>query len=96
MVAEAGHRVGERQRGPLPLVEEGRLPPGGDFRAPQGLRIGLSPLSTSFAELYRGVAAIRELLSAREAETATAAGSWRAAVGGRAGGFDKIADVPLN
>ena len=34
-----------------------------DFRAPQGIRIGLSPLSTSFAELYRGVAAIRELLS---------------------------------
>ena len=33
-----------------------------DFRAPQGLRIGLSPLSTSFAELYRGVAAIRALL----------------------------------
>jgi kynureninase len=24
-----------------------------DFRAPQGIRIGLSPLSTSFTELYR-------------------------------------------
>jgi kynureninase len=34
-----------------------------DFRAPQGIRIGLSPLSTSFAELYRGMAAIRELLA---------------------------------
>jgi kynureninase len=34
-----------------------------DFRAPQGIRIGLSPLSTSFAELYRGVAAIRERLA---------------------------------
>jgi kynureninase len=34
-----------------------------DFRAPQGIRIGLSPLSTSFAELYRGVAAIRGLLA---------------------------------
>jgi kynureninase len=33
-----------------------------DFRAPQGIRIGLSPLSTSFAEVHRGVAAIRELL----------------------------------
>ncbi len=33
-----------------------------DFRAPHGIRIGLSPLSTSFAELYRGVAAIRERL----------------------------------
>lgn len=33
-----------------------------DFRAPHGIRIGLSPLSTSFAELYRGVAAIRDRL----------------------------------
>ncbi len=33
-----------------------------DFRAPQGIRIGLSPLSTSFAEVYRGMAAIRDLL----------------------------------
>ena len=30
-----------------------------DFRAPHGLRIGLSPLSTSFSELYEGMAAIR-------------------------------------
>ena len=33
-----------------------------DFRAPHGIRIGLSPLSTSYAELYRGMAAIRERL----------------------------------
>ena len=33
-----------------------------DFRAPDGLRIGLSPLSTSFTELDRGIAAIREAL----------------------------------
>ncbi|MBT2520633.1 aminotransferase class V-fold PLP-dependent enzyme [Arthrobacter sp. ISL-28] len=33
-----------------------------DFRAPAGIRIGLSPLSTSFTELHRGMAAIRELL----------------------------------
>ncbi|WP_181365019.1 kynureninase [Arthrobacter sp. HMWF013] len=33
-----------------------------DFRAPQGIRIGLSPLSTGFAELYRGMAAVRDLL----------------------------------
>ncbi|MET3809776.1 aminotransferase class V-fold PLP-dependent enzyme [Arthrobacter sp. UYEF3] len=37
-----------------------------DFRAPQGIRIGLSPLSTSFTELYRGVAAIRGLLPGSE------------------------------
>jgi kynureninase len=33
-----------------------------DFRAPAGIRIGLSPLSTSFTELHRGMAAVRELL----------------------------------
>jgi kynureninase len=33
-----------------------------DFRAPQGIRVGLSPLSTSFAELFRGMAAIRDQL----------------------------------
>ncbi|MGO4188369.1 kynureninase [Pseudarthrobacter sp. TAF60_1] len=33
-----------------------------DFRAPQGIRIGLSPLSTSFAEVHRGMAALRDVL----------------------------------
>lgn len=33
-----------------------------DFRAPQGLRLGLSPLSTSFGEVLRGVEAVREEL----------------------------------
>lgn len=33
-----------------------------DFRGPDGLRIGLSPLSTSFVETYEGVAAIRDVL----------------------------------
>lgn len=33
-----------------------------DFRDPNGLRIGLSPLSTSFEETYLGVAAIRDAL----------------------------------
>jgi kynureninase len=33
-----------------------------DFRPPDGLRIGLSPLSTSFAEVYQGLAAVREVL----------------------------------
>ncbi|SDT12647.1 Kynureninase [Pseudarthrobacter equi] len=35
-----------------------------DFRAPCGLRVGLSPLSTSFAEVLHGMAAIRERLAA--------------------------------
>lgn len=33
-----------------------------DFRAPEGIRIGLSPLSTGFTELHRGMAAVRDLL----------------------------------
>jgi kynureninase len=33
-----------------------------DFRAPQGLRLGLSPLSTSFAETLLGIEAIRAAL----------------------------------
>lgn len=33
-----------------------------DFRNPDGLRIGLSPLSTSFAEVARGVEAVAEAL----------------------------------
>jgi kynureninase len=37
------------------LWKSGVIP---DFRPPDGIRIGLSPLSTSFAELERGVEAI--------------------------------------
>jgi kynureninase len=37
------------------LWRQGVIP---DFRPPDGIRIGLSPLSTSFAELDRGVEAI--------------------------------------
>lgn len=33
-----------------------------DFRQPQGLRLGLSPLSTSFDEVRRGVEAVRDVL----------------------------------
>ena len=35
-----------------------------DYRDPGGLRIGLSPLSTSFAEVETGMAAVRDALSA--------------------------------
>ncbi len=34
-----------------------------DYRDPDGLRIGLSPLSTSFAEVRRGLEAVAELLA---------------------------------
>jgi kynureninase len=40
------------------LWERGVIP---DFRAPDGIRVGLAPLSTSFTELYDGMAALREL-----------------------------------
>jgi len=33
-----------------------------DFRPPQGLRVGLSPLSTSFTEVAEGLWVIRDLL----------------------------------
>jgi kynureninase len=33
-----------------------------DFRPPDGLRIGLSPLSTSFGEVYSGLVTVREVL----------------------------------
>lgn len=44
------------------LWERGIIP---DFRPPQGIRIGLSPLSTSFAELAEGLLAIEECLAER-------------------------------
>ena len=34
-----------------------------DYRDPEGLRLGLSPLSTSFTEVRDGIAAVREVLS---------------------------------
>jgi kynureninase len=34
-----------------------------DYRDPHGLRIGLSPLSTSFEETYRGLAAVHDALA---------------------------------
>jgi kynureninase len=41
------------------LWERGVIP---DFRPPDGLRVGLSPLSTSFGEVYRGLAVVQEVL----------------------------------
>lgn len=42
------------------LWEQGVIP---DFRAPDGLRLGLSPLSTSFAEVAVGLQAVRDQLN---------------------------------
>ncbi len=43
------------------LWERGVVP---DYREPDGIRIGLAPLSTSFAEVHRGLTTLRELLEA--------------------------------
>lgn len=40
------------------LLARGVIP---DYRTPDGIRIGLAPLSTSFAEVYRGLDVLREL-----------------------------------
>lgn len=44
------------------LWERGVIP---DFRFPDGLRVGLSPLSTTFGEVERGLLAVREELDQR-------------------------------
>ncbi|GIF09996.1 kynureninase [Actinoplanes teichomyceticus] len=41
-----------------PLWDSGVIP---DYRRPDGLRIGPAPLSTSFTEVYRGLAVLRDL-----------------------------------
>jgi kynureninase len=42
------------------LIERNVIP---DFRAPDSIRIGLSPLTTSFDDVHRGLLALRELLA---------------------------------
>ena len=43
-----------------PLWAAGVIP---DYRRPDGIRIGPAPLSTSFAEVHRGLAVLRDLLA---------------------------------
>jgi kynureninase len=43
------------------LWERGVIP---DYREPDGIRIGLAPLSTSFAEVHAGITAFRDVASA--------------------------------
>lgn len=51
----------EARRLTLDLIARGVIQ---DFRAPDSIRIGLSPLSTSFEDVHRGLAALRDLLAA--------------------------------
>ncbi len=58
-----GHVMIRREgfRDVLPaLWEQGVIP---DFREPDGIRLGLAPLSTSFAEVHAGLAVLRDLLA---------------------------------
>ncbi len=42
------------------LIDRGVIP---DFRAPNAIRVGLSPLTTSFEDVHRGLSALRDLLA---------------------------------
>jgi len=42
------------------LIDQGVIP---DFRAPDSIRVGLSPLTTAFADVHAGISAIRDLLT---------------------------------
>jgi len=62
--ARRGNQLSIRHRGARRLtraLKERNVIP--DFRAPDSIRIGLSPLTTSFEDVHRGLAALRELLA---------------------------------
>ncbi|GAB3595516.1 kynureninase [Microbacterium tumbae] len=62
--ARGGHvTIGhpEARRATEALWADGVIP---DFRFPDGIRLGLSPLSTSFEETVRGIVAVRDALEA--------------------------------
>jgi kynureninase len=58
--AQVGIRHPDARRLTAALIERGVIP---DFRAPDTIRIGLAPLSTSFADVHRGLAELRKLLT---------------------------------
>jgi len=64
--ARRGGHVLLRHRDARAVVEQlwgrGVLP---DFREPDGIRVGLAPLSTSFAEVHRGLTALADVLDDR-------------------------------
>jgi len=42
------------------LIARGVIP---DFRAPDSIRVGLSPLTTSFEDVHRGIGLLRDLIA---------------------------------
>jgi kynureninase len=58
--AHVAIRHPEARRLTRAMIDRGVIP---DFRAPDTIRIGLSPLSTSFDDVHRGVMVLRELLA---------------------------------
>jgi kynureninase len=60
--AHVAIRHPEARRLTFDLAERGVIV---DFREPDALRIGLSPLTTSFEDVHRGLAALQDCLSAR-------------------------------
>jgi kynureninase len=58
--AHVAMRHPEARRLTKALIDRQVLP---DFRAPDAIRIGLSPLSTSFDEVHRGLTVLREALA---------------------------------
>jgi kynureninase len=62
--ARRGGHITLQRRGFRDVLEElwkrGVIP---DYRQPDGIRIGLSPLSTSFAEVQRGMSVLRDVLT---------------------------------
>ncbi|HJP88235.1 MAG TPA: kynureninase [Candidatus Limnocylindrales bacterium] len=57
--AHVSIRHPEARRLTRDMIARGVIP---DFRAPDSIRIGLSPLTTSFADVSAGISAIRDLL----------------------------------
>jgi kynureninase len=58
--AHVAIRHPEARRLTRAMIERGVLP---DFRAPDSIRVGLSPLTTSYADVHAGLSVVRELLA---------------------------------
>jgi kynureninase len=58
--AHVAIRHPEAERLTQTLIERNVIP---DFRAPDSIRLGLSPLTTSFEDVHRGLAALRDLIA---------------------------------